>query len=199
MLRITGGQFRGRMIQTPAQDHTRPTQARLREAWFNSLGPYLQGARVLDLFAGSGALGFEALSRGASHVVCVENSKPALRVIHQNIQALALGSQIEVFGLSVTLALSHLKKKGPFDLIFADPPYAEGWEMKMLEQWPWGELLASDGRFCLEWGVQKSQVSQLPDCVSGLKKVREKHYGDTMLSTYSWATPEDSSQAPSEA
>ena len=184
MLRITSGVFRGRMIHSPTGTRTRPTQARLRQALFNSLQFDIPDARVLDLFAGSGALGFEALSRGAQEVVFVENSKPAIKLIEKNASNLKVLSSIRILPVSIEAAWSLLQKDPPFDLILADPPYAGGWEQKLLEETPWERVLRVEGYFCLEWGKQKSQVDELPDEVSCLEKVREKNYGDSLLTTY---------------
>lgn len=184
MLRLTGGEFRGRMIKTPSGTNTRPTQARLRQALLNSLQASIPGSRVLDLFAGSGALGFEALSRGAEFVAFVETSKPALALLNQNAKELKVMERVKVLGDSVEKSARALETLGPFDVIFADPPYAEGWETKLLETFPWEKLLAPDGMFCLEWGMQKSQVKELPDNTPFLVKVREKNYGDSVLTTY---------------
>jgi len=183
MLRLTGGEFRGRMIQTPAGDRTRPTQARLRQALFNSLQTVIDGAEVADWFAGSGALGFEALSRGAARVVFVESAKPALKLIEKNAITLGVQDRIEIVAESVERSWTRASGLG-LDLVLADPPYAGGWEQKLLDSAPWGKILKPGGRFCLEWGVQKSQVSVLPDETSFLVKIREKNYGDSVLTTY---------------
>jgi 16S rRNA (guanine(966)-N(2))-methyltransferase RsmD len=190
MLRLTGGTFRGRVIQTPKNDRTRPTQARLRQALFNSLQSSIPQAKVLDLFAGSGALGFEALSRGAEHVTFVEMDRSAIRVLEKNIETLKVQQQVVVVNDSVDSSVSRIRSLGPFDLILADPPYEGGWETKLLNTLPWRELLTEEGIFCLEWGVQKSIVSELPDELPDLIKVREKNYGDSMLSTFQKKTEE---------
>ena len=184
MLRITSGIFRGRLIQTPSGTRTRPTQARLRQALFNSLQFSIPEARVLDLFAGSGALGYEALSRGASQVVFVESAKQAIHCIENNASELKVESSIRILPMSVETAFQCLQREQSFDLVLADPPYAEGWEIKLLEKCPWDQILSPEGYFCLEWGKQKSQVDDLPDQVSCLEKVREKNYGDSLLTTY---------------
>jgi 16S rRNA (guanine966-N2)-methyltransferase len=184
MIRLTGGLFRGRIIHTPAHNSTRPTQARLRQALFNSLQAHTESAKVLDLFAGSGALGFEALSRGAQEVVFVEKAKSATALIQKNATTLKVTEQIKIVSASVETTIEKLKLLGPFDLIFADPPYEEGWEIKLLTLWPWESLLSEQGHLCLEWGSLKSQVSELPDDTNSLEKVREKHYGDSVLTTY---------------
>jgi 16S rRNA (guanine966-N2)-methyltransferase len=184
MLRITGGVFRGRTIQTPRHDRTRPTQGRLRQALFNSLQAQIPDSKVLDLFAGSGALGFEALSRGAQSVTFIESDRSVAQVIHKNAELLNVHSQIKILADSVEKVLPKLKHLGPFDVILADPPYEAGWEEKLLKTWPWNELLSVGGCFCLEWGVQKSVVKELSDRFPYLVKTREKNYGDSMLTTF---------------
>jgi 16S rRNA (guanine966-N2)-methyltransferase len=195
MLRLTAGIFRGRTLRTLAGSETRPTQAKLRQALFNSLQVDIPEARVLDLFAGSGALGFEALSRGAQSVVFVESSSAAVRVIRENAQSLGVLEQIQVIPIGIAMndpaekgssrgALAKIVALQPFEVVLADPPYAEGWEEKLLNELPWEGLLTSGGKFCLEWGVQKSRVAQLPDQVPFLKKIREKEYGDSRLTHY---------------
>ena len=190
MLRITGGEFRGRSIQAPTHDRTRPTQAKLRQALFNSLQASIPDAKVLDLFAGSGALGFEALSRGAAEVIFVETSKAALKVIQKN--AAVLGVEDRVTLIEATLSqnatghshLAAIQKQVPFDLVLADPPYSGGWESWLITELPWAQWLSPDGFFCLEWGTQKSKINSLPDQLPFLVKTREKNYGDSMLTTY---------------
>lgn len=185
MLRITSGVFRGRMLKAPPGDRTRPTQARLRQALLNSLQVSLPQARVLDLFAGSGALGFEALSRGADWVTFVENSRAAVSVLSENARLLRVENQTKIQNQSVEVYLAQSQGAVElFDLVFADPPYEEGWEMKLLEQVQWENWLAPGGSLCLEWGVQKSQVKTLPDRVGVLVKAREREYGDSVLTTY---------------
>jgi 16S rRNA (guanine966-N2)-methyltransferase len=161
----------------------------LRQALFNSLQIHIAEARVLDLFAGSGALGLESLSRGASNVVMVEDSRAATKLIEVNARDLGVHSQITLLADSVERAHQELVRLAPFDIILADPPYAGGWEMKLLNDLPWASLLADGGHFCLEWGTQKSKVETLPDEVFHgevfqLVKVREKNYGDSVLTTY---------------
>jgi 16S rRNA (guanine(966)-N(2))-methyltransferase RsmD len=191
-LRLTGGEFRGRIIETPKHHHTRPTQARLRQALFNSIQTLIPDARVLDLFAGSGALGFEALSRGAARAVFVEDAKTTVRLIERNAQALKVMDRSLILADSVdrenrggqSSFWKRIVEQAPFDVILADPPYDGGWEMALLEHAPWQQILTENGVFCLEWGSLKSQVSELPDQVGFLVKAREKNYGDSVLTTY---------------
>lgn len=139
---------------------------------------------MLDLFAGSGALGFEALSRGASFVCFVESAKPVVKLILKNAEELGVNERVRVLEESVMQAQAELLAAAPFDIVLADPPYAGGWEEKLLLEFPWNELLAPEGYFCLEWGAQKSLISELPEKVPYLVKVREKNYGDSVLTTY---------------
>jgi 16S rRNA (guanine(966)-N(2))-methyltransferase RsmD len=184
MLRLTGGEFRGRSIQTPSGRSTRPSQAKLRQALFNSLQFEVPEARVLDLFAGSGALGFEALSRGASRAVFVESDRAACQLIQKNRDELRVGDRCVVIEASVDQCAARLRGEPPFDLILADPPYEAGWELRLLREWDWAAILKPGGAFVLEWGVQKSQAAELPDAAGPLRKSREKNYGDSVLTTY---------------
>lgn len=195
MLRITGGEFRGRFIKTPKSDHTRPTQARLRQALFNSIQMRVADAQVLDLFAGSGALGFEALSRGAQNVVFVESARAPLQLLSANSKELDVADRVKIVAEAVPEGASGVSRfweslieQGPYDIVLADPPYADGWEMILLEKAPWERLLTSSGIFCLEWGTKKSEVSELPEKFPFLVKAREKNYGDSVLTTYERAS-----------
>lgn len=184
MIRITAGEWKGRAIATPPNFSTRPTQARLRQALFNSIQFSIPDAKVLDLFAGSGSLSFEALSRGAASAVLVENHRSALEAIAKNIRDLKIGTQIRLIKEDVMKSVPLLLRSAPFDFVFADPPYAEGWEMRLLEEFPWSQLLTEEGVFCLEWGAQKSKIEFVPEETDHLVKIREKVYGDSVLSSY---------------
>ncbi|NIM51113.1 MAG: 16S rRNA (guanine(966)-N(2))-methyltransferase RsmD [Gemmatimonadales bacterium] len=121
-MRIIAGEFRGRRLKQPADRRVRPTVDRVREAWFNIIEPSLPGARALDLFAGSGALGLEALSRGAVHVDFVELSKPSLAALRANIAALAVESRVRVHRRDA-LRFARRLAGGSYDVALADPPY----------------------------------------------------------------------------
>jgi 16S rRNA (guanine(966)-N(2))-methyltransferase RsmD len=123
-LRIVAGQFKGRLLKTPKGSSTRPTQGMLREAVFNICQNEIEGARFLDLYAGSGAMGLEALSRGASHVIFVEQNRTAAACIQANIASLQLKAQTTVLSLDAARALAQLIKQGAkFDIVYVDPPY----------------------------------------------------------------------------
>jgi 16S rRNA (guanine966-N2)-methyltransferase len=121
MLKISGGALRGRLLHSPKGSQTRPTSAQARAAIFNMMGQQCDGWRVLDLFAGSGALGIEAVSRGATEAVFVESHRLAIQALKQNITDLGIASLTKVFPLACQAALDRLQ--GSFDLIMADPPY----------------------------------------------------------------------------
>lgn len=123
-MRVIAGALGGRKLRVPRGRATRPTSDRVREALFSVLG-IINGWRVLDLYAGSGALAIEALSRGAARAVLIERAQPALRAIAGNLQALGLQDRATVLGGPVARLLSVAVSHGPFDLILVDPPYLE--------------------------------------------------------------------------
>jgi 16S rRNA (guanine(966)-N(2))-methyltransferase RsmD len=123
-MRIIAGSFKGRKLVSPKGLNTRPTSDRVREAIFSIIGDIVEDARVLDLYSGTGAMGLEALSRGASQAVFVETDQAALRCLQVNIEAVGCRERTRIINRPV---LSYLEKTGPndgFDLVFADPPYA---------------------------------------------------------------------------
>lgn len=123
-MRITAGQFKGRTLLSPKSDEVRPTLSLFKQALFNILGERVEGARVLDLFAGSGALSFEALSREAAQALLVEKNPAAQSCIQSNSEKLEVQSKVQLLRRDVFVALKELEKKGEqFDLIMADPPY----------------------------------------------------------------------------
>ena len=128
-MRIIAGEFRGRTLHAPVGRDTRPTADRLRQTIFDILahrfGDPMKGARVLDLFAGTGALGFEALSRGAAYALFVEEAVEARGVIRTNVEALGLTGRTRIFRRDAT-DLGPASPVAPFDLVFADPPYGKG-------------------------------------------------------------------------
>ena len=185
-MRLTGGRLRGREIRAPkGAATTRPTLSRLREALFNSLQGKLDDAEVLDLFAGSGALGLEALSRGARRAVFVDRDGAARKVIAGNLRSLGLGEQGKILRDPVDRAARRLAAEGPFDVAFADPPYESPWAAKLLDPaFPWGEILRDGGLFCMEFAARDVKDGFPPERSGVLVKIRQKNYGDTGLVTY---------------
>lgn len=171
-MRVVAGSARGRRLRAPAGDTTRPTTDRVREAVFNALGSLgaLDGAVVVDLFAGSGALGIEALSRGAASAVFVETDRRAVEVIEDNLAELGFGDRATVIRRPVDDAVASLP--APVDLVLADPPYDfDGWQPLLTAL---AEVLDPEGFVVLE--------SDRPvEVAPGWEKVREKSYGGTVI------------------
>jgi 16S rRNA (guanine966-N2)-methyltransferase len=180
-VRITGGEFSGRTLKVP-RDSVRPTAERVREALFSMLEhrAAIAGARVLDAFAGSGALGLEALSRGAASVLFFEKSRGAAHTLGENIAALGVAERARIVQRDVTLALrARGSAHGPFDLCFVDPPYASGLAAPTLAALASGGLLSS--RAVL---VAESDRRHAPGPIAGLALALERRYGDTLISLY---------------
>ncbi len=182
-MRITGGQFRSRTLVAPRGNRTRPTSDRVREALFsvltsqNAIG---ETAKVLDLFAGTGALAFEALSRGASFATLVEPGPDALQSIATNAKSLGVSGQIEVLRGRAEAQLGKLNTRAPFALIFVDPPYAD------VREAAFHRLLASVAGLLSEDGLlvlEHASGDEAPE-VEGLLARPTRVYGDTALTLY---------------
>jgi 16S rRNA (guanine966-N2)-methyltransferase len=177
-VRVVAGRFGGRRLQAPPGRGTRPTSDRVREALFSTLGP-LHGARVLDLFAGSGALGIEALSRGAAHVVFVDRSRPALATLRANLDALGIGADAaQVRGGDALEYLRRARRRADtYDLVFIDPPYSRAGEMggELSRLLP--PLLQPRARIVVESGRRAPLALQA-------QLEHERDYGDTSIRIY---------------
>jgi 16S rRNA (guanine966-N2)-methyltransferase len=177
-VRIVSGQYRGKAIATPPGDTTRPTSDRARQAVFNILehaawAPPLHGARVIDLFAGSGALGLEALSRGAAFCLFVETDEAARGAIRENVDAFSLFGQTRVHRRDATdLGLPPASAGAPFNLAFLDPPYAKGLGEKALAQLIAGGWLAPGAIVMLERG--RDEPDPAP---AGFERLDARDYG----------------------
>jgi len=182
MSRILAGQGKGRRLRSPRGLETRPTGARVRQTLFDILAPELPGARFLDAFAGSGAIGLEALSRGAARVVLVDMNAAAVAVIQENAHALAhLGGDIQVFRQDARVALAALADQGVrFDIVYLDPPYAGDLYEPLLEQIGTTGLLTDGGVAVAEHFHKKV----LPETAGGFVRVRMVRVGDHRLSFY---------------
>jgi 16S rRNA (guanine966-N2)-methyltransferase len=179
-MRIVGGRFRGRAIAAPPGTGTRPTSDRVREALFNILahgveGFGLEGARVLDLFAGSGALGLEALSRGAAYCLFVEDNADARGAIRQNIESLGLTGASKLWRRDAT-KLGPASPMQPFQLLFADPPYGKG-----LGEAALGAALAGDWLAPSSICVLEERADAPLAAPEGLEALDTRVYGDTAL------------------
>ncbi|MEB3330222.1 MAG: 16S rRNA (guanine(966)-N(2))-methyltransferase RsmD [Candidatus Sericytochromatia bacterium] len=171
-----GGKARGRRLTTLDGDATRPTQGKVREALFNILQAWVPGGAWLDLFAGSGAVGLEAASRGARRVVVVERARPALAVIAANVRA--TGLQVEVLPLEVEAAVTRLAGT-PFDVVFLDPPYALD-PLPLITRIDAAGLVAPTGRLVLEHDARREAPARL----ARLARLSTRRYAGTALSLY---------------
>jgi 16S rRNA (guanine966-N2)-methyltransferase len=184
-MRITGGIYRSRALRAPPGLATRPTSDRVREALFGSLGAKgaIEGACVLDLYAGTGALALEALSRGAANATLVESSTHALAVLRANVRALDLERQTLVVGTDVGRAAGRITARGPFDLVFADPPWAlvdSGDAPRAVAELLGGAgMLAAGAVVVLEHSARTP-----PPAILGLALDEKRRYGDTALAIY---------------
>ncbi len=183
-MRIVGGTRRGRRLLPPRSSATRPTADRVRETLFNVLGQQLGGGDVLDLYAGTGALGLEALSRGAERAVLVDAAAEAADLCRRNAEALGLEGQVSVLRLRAEKAVERLFREGRrFSLAFADPPYAAragDWVVRAV-----GPLLAEGGTLV----VEHDRREVLPKTAGALFRVDERRFGDTVLSLYRSVPP----------
>lgn len=181
-MRVTGGVLGGRRIETPKIGDVRPTQDKVRAALFSSLAAMVPGARVLDLFAGTGALGIEAWSRGASFVCWVERSPQVFAVLRRNVESLCReGGEVMLLRDDAIEAVRRGRIPGPFDLILADPPYdREGrwkWFEKTLQAIGERPMLARKGVLAYEMSVDETWAPPTDPWVV----VRDRRYGGTRL------------------
>jgi len=182
-MRITGGDSRGRNISSPATGAVRPTGSKVRQALFNIFGDRIENARFLDICAGSGLVGLEALSRGAASLTSVEQDKALARALADAAEK--LGYDIKIFTLDFKRALPMLEGQR-FDLIFADPPYKGGFNTPILTAICKHKLLKPGGLIAIE------HLSSIP--VNGnadLFKVKTRGYGQAALSFFAHSDPAD--------
>ena len=178
-MRIVGGRLGGRTLLTPKSQGIRPTSDRLREALFNILqhayGDPVSGARVLDLFAGTGAMGFEALSRGAAFVLFVDDGAEARALLRGNSDALGAGGASKIYRRDAT-RLGPVESLAPFSLAFLDPPYGKGLAERALDAARDGGWLTPDALAVVEEAADAGFTA--PD---GFEKLERRDYGDTQV------------------
>lgn len=181
VMRIIAGEFRGRSLDTLRSNHTRPTLDQVKEGLFNALGQFFTGEVVLDLYAGSGNLGLEAISRGCDKAVFVDASLPAVKVIQSNIRKLGVEAKTKVIKYDSMKVLPILKREGlTFDIIFLDPPYHITPFSKILPLLCEYGMINDHGRVICE--TLKETI--LEDRYGCLIKDREYVYGSTKITIY---------------
>ncbi|HSW10791.1 MAG TPA: 16S rRNA (guanine(966)-N(2))-methyltransferase RsmD [Bacillota bacterium] len=185
-MRVIAGQARGTRLRTLRGRRTRPTSDRVRESLFNILGTHVQDAEMLDLFAGSGSVGVEALSRGARHVVFVEKDPGAAQIIRQNLLHTRQAPRAEVRVQHALVAARQLARQGQrFSLIFLDPPYDRDWPALTLRVLAETGILSAGGIIVVEHGRRETVPAQVED----IELTRQNTYGDSALSFYQLGRP----------
>jgi 16S rRNA (guanine966-N2)-methyltransferase len=178
-MRIISGRLKGRRLLTPTKGSLRPTSDRVKESMFNILGRKVEGKVVLDLFAGTGNLGIEALSRGAKKALFVEKSREALRLIERNLSLCEMEDGSEILLKDVIQGLHILKQKGEsFDLILMDPPYEKGLIQRTLEKLNTEMIYHGDSLLVIE----HTRREPLPELSGSWHLIRQRRIGDTVLS-----------------
>jgi 16S rRNA (guanine966-N2)-methyltransferase len=178
-VRVIAGRLRGRTLNAPPGDATRPTGARVKEALFSILGD-VSGIQVLDLYAGSGALGIEALSRGAARAVFVESARPALTCLRENLTKLELSEVSKVLPTRVEAVKSQLVSLAPFDLVLCDPPWRDAERaLQALESLAGLGVFSSAAQIALEHAAKDSLVPQR--AAAALVVVDQRRWGDTAV------------------
>ena len=176
-IRIIAGDRRGLTLKTVEFAGFRPTLGRVRESLFGTLEPVVEGARVLDLFAGSGALGIEALSRGAIAAIFIDNHRKAVKVIEQNLEKSHFEDRSRVHLGDFAIAGKKVAREEQFDLVFADPPYLQGFPQRVIHHLLDVNLLTENGLLCLE--MDRREMRELD--FKGFEVVRDKKYGSTHI------------------
>lgn len=184
-MRVIAGTHRGRRLHGPKGGALRPTADRVKEALFSILSSRVAGSRFLDLYAGTGAIGIEALSRGAQHVTFVESDRTALRLLRTNLLLCGLTTAAEIHACAVGSFLTNPGKGAlPYNIVFADPPYGQD---QLERLWP---VLADSATIAPEAVVvvEHSSRTAVPSTKGRLSLLQQYRYGDTMLSVYTRAT-----------
>lgn len=186
-MRIIAGSHKGRSLLSPKAHDLRPTSGRVKEALFSILGDRVSGAWLLDLFAGTGAIGIEAMSRGAERVVFVEAHAESLRLLRANLSRCALLDRTDIYrGDTRSYLQEHSNHAKAFDIIFADPPYCEDCASTLLPLLGCNAMIRPHTVVILEHPT----TAPIPHHAGSLSRVRQYRYGDTTLSLFRMTDPE---------
>ncbi|MBT2654247.1 16S rRNA (guanine(966)-N(2))-methyltransferase RsmD [Bacillus sp. ISL-18] len=181
-MRVVSGICKGRPLKAVPGNTTRPTTDKVKEALFNMIGPYFDGGAGLDLFAGSGGLGIEGLSRGLEKVIFIDRESKAIHVIQENIKACKFEDRSEVYRNDADRALKALIKRGiSFDYIFLDPPYKKQQLVSLMEKMDQQDLVKPDGVIVCEHSFDV----ELPQIVGRFNQIKHEKYGIIAVTIYS--------------
>lgn len=177
-MRIISGELKGRRLNTPRDNKIRPTTDKVKESIFSMLMPYLEDAVVVDLFAGTGNLGLEAISRGARHCYFGDNARESLQLIKDNIKHCEVENQSTIISGDFQRILERISEKA--DIILLDPPYKDGLIEACLDKIGELDLLVEDGVIVVERGARE----KLEDVIGEFSKIKEKRYGTILVSIF---------------
>ena len=185
-MRVIAGKFRSRQLKSLRGTALRPTSDRLRETLFNVIADRVEGSRFLDVFAGTGAVGIEALSRGAREVLFIENHGPAAALIEKNLESLGLRAEARVFALDALRGLQRLAGEAAaepkdYDIVFLDPPYAAAEDYRRVLVFLGASSLLSEGSLVI---AEHQRKFELPEWAGQLERMRVLRQGDAALSFY---------------
>ena len=178
-MRIIAGAYKGRNLKSPPSMNVRPTSDRLRETLFNVIAPHIEDSRFLDLCAGSGAVGIEALSRGASHATFVDRSRRSCTLIESNLELCRVPEDQQTIYCSEAGEFLRQTTSGPWDIVYFDPPYKDDY-LKTLNRLGSSNLLAENGLLIVEHHHKNTQ----PETIGNLSRTRVLKQGDSSLSFY---------------
>ncbi|MBY9078441.1 16S rRNA (guanine(966)-N(2))-methyltransferase RsmD [Paenibacillus sp. HN-1] len=187
-MRVVSGTAKGRPLKSVPGTGTRPTTDKVKEAIFSMIGPYFDGGCVLDLFAGTGGLGIEALSRGMEQAVFIDMENKAIDTVRSNLQATELAGQAEVYRNDAKKALGALEKRGRiFDLVFLDPPYRHKFGDELIASMADKGLLNNEAIIVLE----HESGYEYPEHIEGFSRLRHVVYGETAVSIYRYGSGDE--------
>jgi 16S rRNA (guanine966-N2)-methyltransferase len=180
-MRIIAGRFKGLRLPSPRKQGVRPTTDRVREALFSTLGHEVEDSRVLDLFAGTGAFGFEALSRGAASVVFVDDDRQVTHTLIKTCDALRVVDQVRIMTVSADQAIQQLaESEDKFTIVFLDPPYGTEWVPKVVGNPAFADLFTGDGLLIIEREEKASKLA-IP---AGFSQEFGRKYGSTLVEIF---------------
>ena len=180
-LRVISGKARGLKLDTPKNQDVRPTTDRVKESLFNMINSYIMDSNILDLFAGTGSLGIECLSRGAKNCVFVDKSKDSINIVRSNVKKARVENESTILNVDFKDAVKRLSTQNQkFDVLFMDPPYYENMFIECLKSIDKFNLLDEDGIIVVEHATK----DLFEDSIGRLNKSREKKYGNTTLTFY---------------